>query len=108
MPDRHYAYRVIWSPEDGEFVATCAEFPSLSWLDADEVEAMRGIRNVVAEAVADMVANGEPVPEPIADRRYSGNFQVRTTPEVHRRLTLEAAEIGVSLNRYVNSKLATA
>jgi hypothetical protein len=25
-------YRVTWSVEDGEFVATCAEFPSLSWM----------------------------------------------------------------------------
>ena len=28
----HYTYRVAWSAEDGEFVATVAEFPSLSWL----------------------------------------------------------------------------
>ena len=27
----HYAYRVTWSPGDGEFVGLCAEFPSLSW-----------------------------------------------------------------------------
>ncbi|MFK4494760.1 hypothetical protein ABH936_001880 [Dermacoccus sp. GAS27A] len=26
-----YGYRVVWSSVDGEFVATCAEFPSLSW-----------------------------------------------------------------------------
>ena len=30
-----YAYRVIWSAEDQEFVGTCAEFPSLSWLEED-------------------------------------------------------------------------
>ncbi len=28
----HYTYRVSWSAADGEFVATCAELPSLSWL----------------------------------------------------------------------------
>ena len=33
MPDAtHYTYRVAWSVEDGEHVATVAEFPSLSWL----------------------------------------------------------------------------
>ncbi len=32
MPDAtHYTYRVSWSAEDGEHVATVAEFPSLSW-----------------------------------------------------------------------------
>ncbi|WP_448203563.1 type II toxin-antitoxin system HicB family antitoxin [Azospirillum sp. sgz302134] len=106
MPNSHYSYRVTWSPEDNEHVATCVEFPSLSWLDEDEVEALRGIRNLVAETIADMHANGEPIPAPLADREYSGKFVVRTTPEVHRRLTIEAAAANVSLNRYVNSKLA--
>ena len=105
MPTDHYTYRVTWSPEDSEHVASCAEFPGLSWLAEDPLEAMRGLRAVVAEAVQDMEASGEPVPVPLADRPYSGRFQVRTTPEVHRRLAREAAEARVSLNRWVNAKL---
>ncbi|KAA0677092.1 type II toxin-antitoxin system HicB family antitoxin [Roseomonas genomospecies 6] len=106
MPNSHYSYRVTWSPEDREYVATCAEFPSLSWLEGDEVEAIRGIRALVTETIEDMRANGEVVPPPLADRDYSGKFVVRTTPDLHRRLSIEAAEARVSLNRYVNSKLA--
>jgi len=70
MPNRHYTYRVTWSAEDGEFVATCAEFPSLSWIDADEIEAIRGIRGVVAETVEDLRATGEAIPDSIADRKH--------------------------------------
>jgi|SRR5689334_25063264 len=106
MAGDHFTYRISWSPEDGEFVATCAEFPSLSWLAADEVEALRGIKTLVAEVVADMRTNGEKLPEPIADQRYSGKFMIRTTAELHRRLAIEAAEAKVSLNRYINLKLA--
>lgn len=106
MPTDHYTYRLSWSPEDEEFVATCAEFPSLSWLDADEFEAMRGVKRLVADVVADLRASGEPVPEPLVTRHYSGQFMVRTTPDIHRRLVLEAAEAKVSLNRYINAKLA--
>jgi predicted RNase H-like HicB family nuclease len=101
-----YTYRISWAPEDGEHVATCAEFPSLSWLAADEIEALRGIKGLVAEVVADLHASGEVVPEPLAERRYSGRFQVRTTPDLHRRLAIEAAEAKVSLNRLVNLKLS--
>ena len=104
MNDR-FTYRVTWSEEDAEYVALCAEFPSLSWLAASPEESLAGIRAVVAEAVADMQANHEPVPEPIAIRRYSGRFMVRIPPELHRRLTLEAAEAGVSLNRLASAKL---
>src|SRR5688500_7885672 len=107
MLDRdHYTYRVSWSPEDQEHVATCAEFPSLSWLDEPEVEALRGVQRLVRETVEDMRASGEAVPEPLADKEYSGKFMVRVPPDVHRRLALRAAEERVSLNRYVSAKLA--
>ena len=37
-----YDYRVFWSSEDGAFVATCAEFPSLSWLADSQTAALTG------------------------------------------------------------------
>lgn len=103
---RHYTFRVIWSEEDREFAGLCAEFPSLSHLDEDQVSALTGIVALVTDVVSDMEANGETPPDPIADRHYSGKFQVRTTPELHRRLALRAAEANVSLNRVVNDQLA--
>jgi predicted HicB family RNase H-like nuclease len=104
-PD-HYTYRVTWSPEDGEHVGLCVEFPSLSWLAATPEAALLGIRQMVSEAVADMQSTGETVPEPLAERRYSGEFRVRIPPGVHRALALQAAEQGVSLNRLASAKLA--
>jgi predicted HicB family RNase H-like nuclease len=104
-PD-HYTYRVTWSPEDGEHVGLCVEFPSLSWLAVTPEEALLGIRQMVSEAVADMQSAGETVPEPLAEKNYSGEFRVRIPPEVHRALALQAAEQGVSLNRLASAKLA--
>jgi predicted HicB family RNase H-like nuclease len=103
---RHYTYRLIWSEDDQEFVGLCAEFPSLSHLDEDQVSALTGVVSLVEDVVRDMTENGEQPPVPIADRHYSGKFQVRTTPELHRRLALRAAEANVSLNRIVNDQLA--
>lgn len=102
-----YTYRVTWSQEDNQCVGLCAEFPSLSWLDGTPEKALRGIRKVVAQVVANMQANGESVPEPISRRRYSGKFMVRVRPEVHRKLALEAAEENVSLNRVISAKLSS-
>lgn len=59
-----YTFRVTWSPEDGEHVGLCAEFPSLSWLARSPEPALKGIRRLVAEAVTDMQAAGEPFPAP--------------------------------------------
>lgn len=106
MSELHYTYRVEWSPEDDEWVGLVAEFPSLSWLDPDPVEAMRGVHNLVEGVVDDMRKTGETPPEPLAERRYSGKVFVRTSPELHRRLTIEAAEQGVSVNQWATQKLA--
>ena len=102
----HYTYRITWSAEDGEHAGLCTEFPSLNWLAATPGEALSGIRRLVADCVDDMRANGEPVPEPIADRSYSGKFMVRVPPEIHRSLAIGAAEQGVSMNRLVSARLA--
>lgn len=104
--DDRYTYRVTWSVDDKEYVGLCAEFPSLSWLASTPEAALRGIRSVVADAVADMQKHRESIPEPLASRCFSGKFMVRVPPHVHRDLVMEAAEAGVSLNRLTTVKLA--
>lgn len=106
MNTNHYTYQVSWSPEDAEFVGTVAEFPSLSWLNADEHAAFAGIRRLVDEVVAQLVAEGSTPPQALADRAYSGKFVVRLTPARHRALAIDAALAGVSMNRLVSDTLA--
>ena len=83
-----YTYRVTWSVEDDEFVATCAEFPSLSWLAGSQAAALQGLVNLVADMVGDLADNGEPVPDPLSARTYSGKFNLRVGESLHRRLAL--------------------
>lgn len=107
MDINHYTYRITWSGEDGEHVGLCAEFPSLSYLDKTPEDALNGIRRIVADVMADMQDNGERVPEAIADKNFSGVFNVRIPPMLHRALAIQAAEQDVSLNRLVSAKLAS-
>lgn len=104
MTDR-YAYRVLWSEEDQEYVGLCAEFPLLSHLDETPESAFAGIRGLVGFCVNDLHKEGEPVPEPIATRRYSGTLTVRIPPETHRALALDAAEAGVSMDQLASERL---
>ena len=101
-----YTYRVRWSDEDSEFVATVAEFPSLSWLDKSQVEALLGLVQMVEEVILDMESAGEKVPIPFGERTYSGNIRLRMPPKQHRELVLRAAEEGVSLNRLLCSLIS--
>ncbi len=60
----------------------------------------------MADVVTDMEKTGEEIPEPLAERHFSGKFMVRVPPVVHRSLAVEAAEAGVSLNRLASAKLS--
>lgn len=52
--DCYTTYRVKWSDEDGKFIGTCGDFPSLSWVDDNPEEALRGIRMLVLDTIEDM------------------------------------------------------
>lgn len=106
MNHDHYTYRISWSEEDGEHVATCLEFPSLSWLAQSPEEALAGIRQMVADTIMEMKEADEPIPTALSKKEYSGEFRVRIPPELHRQLALTAAEQRVSLNRLASMRLA--
>lgn len=101
----HYTYRITWSEDDGEYVGLCAELPSLSYLAKTKKQAFDGIVNLVGHVVNDMQDHDETIPKPIAETNYSGKFQVCMPKEMHRMLAIRAAEQGVSLDRYIKSKL---
>ena len=50
----HYIYKVQWSVEDEDYVATCEEFPSLSWLACTPEQALSGLIFVVTTAEQDL------------------------------------------------------
>ena len=105
MSDR-YAYRVLWSEEDAMYVGLCAEFSLLSAMSDTPEGAFAGIRQVVAEALAILQEDGDPAPDPISTKSYSGTLTIRVPPETHRALALEAAEAGISMNRLASERLA--
>jgi hypothetical protein len=42
-------FHVIWSDEDGEYIATCEGYPSMSYLALTPVEALGGIKRLVCD-----------------------------------------------------------
>lgn len=62
--EQSYLYRVRWSDADKEFIATCASFPSLSFLAANSEDAFKGIRGLIRVVLEDMSREGEEIPKP--------------------------------------------
>src|SRR5690349_21453234 len=101
-----YMYRVTWSEDDQEYVGLCAEFPSLSHLDKTRGAAIEGILALVRDVVADMESNQEELPEPLNERKYSGELRLRMPPAMHQRLAIRAAEEQTSINRLIIEQLS--
>jgi predicted HicB family RNase H-like nuclease len=98
-----YTYRAEWSSEFGEYIGRCLELPWLSECAPTLKEAIAAVEKAVDEYLADREGG---IPQPLTDRKFSGRFVVRTSPMLHARLTVEAAEQNVSLNQWVVQKLA--
>ncbi len=67
-------------------------------------EAIIGVEQSVDDYLAER--EGDYIPPPLTDRKFSGRFVVRTSPMLHSQLTVEAAEQNVSMNQWVVQKLA--
>ena len=100
----HYSYRAEWSREHDEYVGRCIEMPWLTHWAPTMREAVAGVEAAVDEVLAER--EGEGVPEPITERKFSGTFLVRTSPSLHARLAVEAADQNVSMNHWIVQKLA--
>ena len=101
-----YSYSVMWSEADKAFIGRVMEFPSLAAHGSTQEKALREIRIVVGVVLEDLAENGEIAPVPIGKRLYSGKLNVRMSADLHRRLAIESERQGVSLNAFINSKLA--
>ncbi|MFH1235828.1 MAG: toxin-antitoxin system HicB family antitoxin, partial [Parcubacteria group bacterium] len=62
---------------------------------------------VVTESVKWMREEGETVPKPLGLKKFKGHLTLRIPPEKHRDLAIRCAEEGVSLNRFILSRLTT-
>ncbi len=99
-----YTYRAEWSSEFREYISRCLELPWMSQRAPTLTEAIASIERAVDEYLTER--DGVGVPQPLTDRKFSGRFVVRTSPMLHARLTVEAAEQNVSMNQWVVQKLA--
>ena len=102
----HYTYRAEWSSEHGEYVGRCIELPWLSQWAPTMQQAIADVEQAVDVYIAECEADDHEPPPPLTDKKFSGKFVIRTSPALHARLTVEAAEQNVSLNQWVVQKLA--
>jgi len=94
--------------EDGTFFAEVAELPGCMTEADTAQEALDMIRDAMAGWIEVALAQGMTIPEPAAQRQYSGRFVVRAPRSLHRDLARRAEAEGASLNQFVVTTLSRA
>lgn len=102
-----YSFSVVWSEDDKAFIGRVVEFPSLAAHGDTQEKALREIRTVVEYVLEDLASERGETPVPLSRRDFSGKLNVRMPKGLHRQLTVESEREGVSLNNWINTKLAT-
>ena len=96
----------LFQDEGGDWLAHLVELPAISAFAGTPAAALAELAKAWKAARESYREHGEPVPVAPARREYSGQFNVRIDKRLHRRLAMEAARAGISLNALVAGKLA--
>ena len=102
---RDYVKIVEWSDEDACYVGSAPPLIGQCCHGKDEAAVYGELCRIVEEWIAIFRKNGKPLPDPSANREYSGKFVLRLDPQLHKYLALRAIQDGESLNAFVVKKL---
>jgi predicted HicB family RNase H-like nuclease len=103
---RRYLKIVEWSDDDQCYVGSAPPLIGQSCHGRTESDVIKQLQVIVEEWVELLLIDGKPLPEGTADRRFSGKFVIRLSPEIHRKVALKAMARGESLNEFVSETLA--
>jgi len=104
----HYSTRIVWSDEDGGYVATSPELEGVSAF-AESPEAALSELSIARHLwLEEAEASGHEAPTPLSVQSYSGQFRLRIPRSLHGWLTARAEDEGVSLNTLIVQLLSEA
>jgi len=105
---RRYLKVVEWSEEDRCYVGSAPPIVGHCCHGATETEVLSQLQTIVEEWVGILLVDGKPLPEPTANKEFSGKFVVRISKDLHKKAALKAMARGESLNQFVANVLTQA
>lgn len=98
----------LFLDEDNEWLAHFEELPHISAFGDSPEEALKELNIAWLGVKQSYIEKGEEIPQSIAHKRFSGQFNVRIDKRIHKLLVMEAVKAGVSLNALISQKLIQA
>lgn len=102
----YYSYNIHFSDEDQAYVVSVTELTGCMTHGDSPTEALEMAHEAVEGHLEVLVSQKQGIPEPIAKIKASGDFLVRSNPELHQQLIRKSHEEGYkSLNKFVVDQL---
>lgn len=98
--------RIIVPDDQGGYAAQVLEFPGCFADGESPEEAYRNLDEVAESWVESALAQGFPVPSPVATQGHSGTVSLRLPKSLHKRAAELAHRDGVSLNQFLVAAIA--
>ena len=96
-----YMITLVFSEEDGGFIAEIPDLPGCSAFGKTEQAALKEIRIAQELWLQTAKSEGRKIPRSSSEDRYSGRILARTPKSLHKALMERAKAEGVSLNQLV-------
>lgn len=104
--DRPYGRVIQPDRESGGYVGWVLEFPGVMTDGRTLDETMARLIEALTVMVEVMLDRGDPIPEPLAEMKYSGRVTLRIPPSLHAEVARLAAAKRISLNRLLSDAIA--
>lgn len=98
-----YKVQIYWSEEDHTYIAKVPELDGVITHGKSIVEAARHADEAIKLHLESLFAYNQPIPQPIAEKKLSGQIPLRMGKDRHEAAYIKASKLGISLNEYVSS-----
>ena len=99
-----YVKFVEWSDEDKVYIGRCPELFGGGVHGNEPVKVFEDLCLAVEDVLEHQLKDHKN-PVKNKEKKYSGKFIIRVDPNLHRAISIQAEDKGVSLNQYVAQKL---
>jgi predicted RNase H-like HicB family nuclease len=101
-----YTYRIEWSEVDQVFVVSVEELSGCMTHGDTQEHALKMGHEAVTGYLESLVDDKSEIPKPFALQKFKGDFLIRATPALHRKIAIESNRQGFkSINKFVVEKL---
>lgn len=104
-PKYKYQIMIHWSPADSAYLAIVPELENCISHGETQRDALEMAEDAIEAYIQSLKKRGEEVPQPLAEKAFSGNIPLRIEPALHRKLAIEASFEHKSLNKLISEKL---